>query len=178
MTKFEFPHIGYRNIKTAISVLICLIFWPNSLFAAIAAIICVQDTVENSVETGLNRLIGTLLGGIIGVLLLFIINKFNLSSFSAVIAAFGVSLIIYLCNLVKKPAACSIASIVLIGIIISPNYDNPLIYSFRRTIETAFGVMIAIVINKYINPPEYNKTNEINSSNDDKTNEIKWYYEY
>ncbi|WP_411169432.1 aromatic acid exporter family protein [Clostridium sp. MB05] len=173
MRKFDLPHIGYRNIKTALSVLICLIFWPNSLFAAIAAVICVQDTVENSVKTGLNRLIGTLLGGILGVLLLFTINKFNLSSFSAIIAAIGVSLIIYLCNLVKKPAACSIASIVLIGIIISPNYDSPLIYSFRRTIETAFGIMIAIVINKYINPPEYNKTNEINSSKDDKTNEIK-----
>lgn len=157
MEKLKFPHIGYRNIKTAISVLICLIFWPNSLFAAIAAIICMQDTVENSIKTGINRLIGTLLGGIIGAILLFTINRFNLSSFSPIISAIGVSLIIYLCNLIKKPAACSIASIVLISIIISPSYDDPLTYSIRRTIETAFGIIIAIIINKYINPPEDKK---------------------
>ena len=98
MENFELPHIGSRNIKTALSVLICLIFWPNSLFAAIAAVICVQDTVENSVKIGLNRLIGTLLGGILGVILLFTINKLNLTSFSTIITAIGVSLIIYICK--------------------------------------------------------------------------------
>ena len=162
MENFELPHIGSRNIKTALSVLICLIFWPNSLFAAIAAVICVQDTVENSGKIGLNRLIGTLLGGILGVILLFTINKLNLTSFSTIITAIGVSLIIYICNLIKKPAACSIASIVLIGILISQSYDNPLIYSIRRTVETAFGIIVAIIINKYVHPPKNKKqkTNE------------------
>ena len=65
MEKLDLPHIGSRNIKTALSVLICLIFWPNSLFAAIAAVICVQSTIENSLKIGLNRLIGTLLGGVL-----------------------------------------------------------------------------------------------------------------
>ncbi|WP_195263856.1 MULTISPECIES: aromatic acid exporter family protein [unclassified Clostridium] len=162
MEKFELPHLGSRNIKTGLSVLICLIFWPNSLFAAIAAVICMQDTVENSVKIGLNRLIGTLLGGTLGVLLLFTINKLNLTSFATVITALGVSLIIYICNIIKKPAACSIASIVLIGILISHRYDDPLMYSIRRTVETAFGIIIALIINKYIHPPKSKKqkTNE------------------
>ena len=39
-------------------------------FAAIAAVICVQSTVENSLETGVNRLIGTLIGGIFSLIII------------------------------------------------------------------------------------------------------------
>lgn len=96
MEKLDLPHIGSRNIKTGLSVLICLIFWPNSLFAAIAAVICVQSTIENSLKIGLNRLIGTLLGGVLSLMLLYIINEFHLQKFLPIIVALGVSLIIYI----------------------------------------------------------------------------------
>ena len=158
MKTFELPHIGSRNIKTALSVLVCLILWPNSLFAAIAAVICVQDTVENSVNLGVNRLIGTLLGGLLGVIFLYIANELNLHKVLPLVVAFGVSLIIYICNIIKKPHACSISSITLMSILVSQSYNNPLSYSLQRTIETAFGVIVAILINKYIHPPKENNT--------------------
>ncbi|WP_066889580.1 FUSC family protein [Clostridium nigeriense] len=158
MKTFELPHIGSRNIKTALSVLVCLIFWPNSLFAAIAAVICVQDTVENSLHTGINRLIGTLLGGIFGVVFIYITNGLHLQKVLPLVVAIGVSLIIYICNLIKKPSACSMSSITLMGILVAPVYANPLLYSLQRTIETAFGVIVAILINKYIHPPKENNT--------------------
>ncbi|MDV4150182.1 aromatic acid exporter family protein [Clostridium sp. AL.422] len=160
MENFEIPHIGSRNIKTALSVLICLILWPNSLFAAIAAVICVQSTVENSLKIGINRLIGTLLGGIISLILLYAVNSLNLEKFLPLIVATGVSLIIYICNLIKKPSACSISSITLMAILISHNSTDPLMYAVHRTIETAFGVIVAILINKYINPPKTKNTVE------------------
>lgn len=157
MKIIEFPSMGSRNIKTGLAVLICLLFWQNSLFAAIAAVICMKDTVENSLKIGVNRLIGTLLGGILGLILLTTINFFSLKPILPLVTAIGVVLIIYSCNLIKKPAASSIASIVLISILISNSYDNPLMYSIRRTVETAFGVVIAILINMYINPPKEKK---------------------
>lgn len=163
MENLELPHIGSRNIKTALSVLICLIVWPNSLFAAIAAVICVQSTVENSLKIGLNRLIGTLLGGTISLILLYIIKDIHLQSYLPLIVAIGVSLVIYICNLIKKPSACSISSITLMSILITQSSNNPLTYSVHRTVETAFGVIIAILINKYIHPPK-------EKNNIDKTN--------
>lgn len=150
--------MGSRNIKTALSVLVCLIFWPNSLFAAIAAVICVQGTVENSLVIGINRLIGTLLGGILGIVFLYIANGLNLQNFPPLIVSIGVLLIIYICNIIKKPSACSISSITLISILVSQSYNNPLMYSIRRIIETAFGVIVAILINKYIHPPKEKNT--------------------
>lgn len=163
MKTFELPHIGSRNIKTALSVLVCLIFWPNSLFAAIAAVICVQDTVENSLHIGINRLIGTLMGGILGVIFLYVTNELHLQKALPLIVAIGVSLIIYICNVIKKPSACSISSITLMSIILSQSYNNPLMYSLQRTIETAFGVIVAILINKYIHPPKENNTIDENN---------------
>lgn len=150
--------MGSRNIKTALSVLVCLVFWPNSLFAAIAAVICVQGTVENSLVIGINRLIGTLLGGILGIVFLYISKGLNLQNFLPLIVSIGVLLIIYICNIIKKPSACSISSITLISILVSQSYNNPLMYSIRRIIETAFGVIVAILINKYIHPPKEKNT--------------------
>ncbi len=158
MKKLELPHIGSRNIKTALSVLVCLVFWPNSLFAAIAAVICVQDTVENSLNIGINRLIGTLLGGILGVIFLYITNGLHLQNVLPLVVSIGVSLIIYICNLIKKPSACSISSITLMSILVSQSYNDPLVYSIQRTVETAFGVIVAILINKYIHPPKEKNT--------------------
>ncbi len=163
MEKLDLPHIGSRNIKTALSVLICLIFWPNSLFAAIAAVICVQGTVENSLKIGVNRLIGTLLGGILSLILLYIIDELHFQKYLPIIVAVGVSLIIYICNLIKKPSACSISSITLMAILITQSSNNPLMYSIHRTVETAFGVIVAILINKYIHPPK--EKNNVNKNN-------------
>lgn len=158
MKKLELPHIGSRNIKTALSVLVCLVFWPNSLFAAIASVICVQDTVENSLNIGINRLVGTLLGGILGVIFLYITNGLHLQNVLPLVVSIGVSLIIYICNLIKKPSACSISSITLMSILVSQSYNDPLVYSIQRTVETAFGVIVAILINKYIHPPKEKNT--------------------
>ena len=154
MKLFNLPTIGYRNIKTALSVFICLIIWPSSIFAAIAAVICVQSTLENSVTIGINRLLGTLLGGLLGLGFLYFINFFNLSLFKPVFVAIGVSFIIYICNIIKKPASSSISSITLTSILVSTSYSSPLTYSILRVTETAFGIIVAILVNKYINPPK------------------------
>ena len=119
-----------------------------------------QDTVENSLRIGKNRLIGTLLGGFLGLILLSTVNFFSLMAFLPIVTSLGVIIIIYCCNVIKKPAACSIASIVLIGILVSNGYDDPLMYSIRRTVETAFGVVVAILINMYVNPPEDKDNNK------------------
>ncbi|GAB6168639.1 hypothetical protein JCM1393_10990 [Clostridium carnis] len=162
MNSFKFPRIGLRNIKTAISVFLCLLLFPKDPFyAAIASVICMQPTVENTLKAGVNRLIGTLLGGTVGVIMLFLFRYLEISFLLPLFAGLGISLVIYSCNVVNKPAASSIASIVLVAIMVAPATSNPLMYATRRTIETAFGVVIAILVNKYFNPPKNKKEEEI-----------------
>lgn len=154
---FKIPKIGLRNIKTAISVLLCLlVFENNAFYAAIASVICTQSSVEGSITSGINRLSGTLLGGLIGIVLLFISKKFNIPFLNSLFTSIGIVAVIYACNLIKKPGACSISCIVLIAIMTAPT-RNPYYYAIMRTIETSFGILIAIVVNKYVNPSKFKK---------------------
>lgn len=127
----------------------------NPFYACIAAVICMKDTVESSFTMGKNRLVGTLLGGFIGVLFIFILDNISfLQYIKSIISAIGIIGSIYVCNIIKKPGSVTICCIVFIGIMI--NYDGPSSYSYAigRSIDTAVGILIAIFINKYINPPK------------------------
>ncbi|MEG1857555.1 MAG: FUSC family protein, partial [Pseudoflavonifractor sp.] len=81
------PKIGMRIVKTAMAVMICffifLPFWVRTplgvndplrevgpFYACIAAIICMQSSVEQSVRQGVSRVIGTILGGVVGICIL------------------------------------------------------------------------------------------------------------
>ncbi|MGG7179093.1 FUSC family protein [Clostridium paraputrificum] len=166
MNKIELPKIGLRNIKTALAVFICMILFQlsggkNPFYACIAAVICMKDTVESTFTMGKNRLIGTLLGGLLGVIAIYLIGLIPiLHAANPLLTAIGIVLAIYCCNLINKPGAVTICCIVFIGIMI--NYDGPTSYSYAigRSIDTSIGIIIAILINKYINPPEENNIKE------------------
>lgn len=65
----------------------------------------------------------------------------------------GVSLSIYICTFLKKPESVIVSCIVIIGIMI--NYaSHSYTYAINRSIDTALGIVIAILVNKYINPPK------------------------
>ena len=171
MKKLELPNIGLRNLKTALAVFICIIifnnfqldtFLPNGsasvnspLYACIAAVICMKDTVESSLSMGKNRLIGTLLGGVLGVIAIYIVTHIPfLQNYNAIVAAVGTIIAIHLCNIINKPGAVTICCIVFIGIIINHNGIESYSYALGRSIDTAVGIIVAILINKYINPPK------------------------
>lgn len=155
MRDFKLPRIGLRNIKTAISVCICLVlFSKDPFFAAIASVMCMQDTVENSLKIGGNRVLGTLIGGLLGLVFLYSTRLIHAENFIPLITAIGVSCAIYLCNVINKPAASAMSSLVLIAIMIAPITSNPFIYASKRTIETTLGIVVAILVNKYIKPPK------------------------
>lgn len=153
--KFKIPRIGLRNIKTAISVCICLIiFSKDPFFAAIASIMCMQDTIEHSLKIGTNRVVGTLIGGLLGLIFLYLTRWMHAEALTPFITSIGVVIAIYLCNLLNKPAASAMSSLVLIAIMIAPTTSNPFVYASKRTIETILGIIVAILVNKYIKPPK------------------------
>ncbi len=161
INKSKLPPLGLRNIKTALSVTLCMVIFniirrENAFFACIAAVFCMKDTVSSSINMGKNRILGTLLGGTIGILLIYLSTTFPvLYNISSIMTGIGVSLSIYILTILKKPEAVIVSCIVIIGIMI--NYAtqlNSYSYAINRTIDTALGIVIAIMVNKYINPPD------------------------
>lgn len=155
MENFKLPRIGLRNIKTSISVCICLIlFSKDPFFATIASVMCMQDTMEHSVKIGTTRVTGTLIGGVLGLVFLNTTRYLNVENFVPLITAIGVSTAIYLCNTIKRPEACAMSSLVLIAIMIAPATSSAFGYAFKRTVETILGIIVALLVNKYIKPPK------------------------
>lgn len=163
MENFNLPKPGLRTLKTALSVFLCLVLLPNEpFFACLTSVFCLQDTVENSFKMGKNRGIGTLVGAIFGLIIMFIFKAItkNISSVFLskliiyIFIALGIILVIYSNNLfLKMPGAINITCIAFLAVTTTHAYADPIYYAVNRTFETLCGIVIAIIVNKTINPP-------------------------
>ena len=145
-------------MKTALSVFLCILVFEltgraDPLIACSATIICMKQTVYYSYKKGIDRLIGTLLGGGIGLIFLLIKNGLlEVLPTASVVAALGIFVVIYLCNLVNKSDAIVISSIVFLAIIVGADGKSPYLYAFDRVIDTVIGIVIAVAVNRLIYP--------------------------
>jgi len=144
---------GMRTLKTALAVFICIGIWriwndSMPFFAGIAAVITMQNSIENSVKVGIDRFIGTLVGAFVGGLLVWTlpINSITIS--------LGIILVIHLTTIIKKGGSAAIASIVFLAITINIGDKSINNYIFMRVVETTLGIGIAVLINTLIKPPK------------------------
>lgn len=153
--------IGMRNIKTAVAVGICLAFFQligisDGIQAAIAAIICMKSSLQNSLQTGIERVTGTFMGAVLGILALLLIEQMTFEV-STLLAISGVVLIIYLCNILKVKASIVISLVVFLIILIGEKDVPPVYYGIFRLIETIFGIVVAYLVNRFLDPRHIRK---------------------
>lgn len=146
-------YIGMRNIKTAlavvISILIAEIFnLESAFFVATGALISMETTVKKGINAGISRVLGTVIGGFIGAIMVIIApgNLFLLF--------IGIVFLISLLNLLKWHDSISMACVVFLVIMITMTSENIIHYAFQRTFDTIVGIIISIIINYVISPPE------------------------
>jgi uncharacterized membrane protein YgaE (UPF0421/DUF939 family) len=156
MKKFEIPGIGFRNIKTAIAVLICMAVLRtfkdySPFYACIAAVITMQNSMDNSIKAGLNRMIGTLIGALVGGVFASIYGE------NLIITSLGIVIVIYLTNLFKRSGSTSIACIVYLAIMVNIKDTTPLNYTIFRVLETFLGIIVAVCVNLLIAYPDKGK---------------------
>ena len=154
------PHIGQRMIKTAVAVLICLVFYylrgyrgedmPTE--AAITAIICMQPYVSDSREYAINRMQGTLIGAGWGLIFLFLALAIPPLSANPYVLYFlmsvGVLMSLYTSVAFRKPDASSLAAIVFICVVIAfPEIENPIGDALDRIFGVMLGTAVAVGVN-------------------------------
>ena len=176
----KLPLPGMRNIKTAVSVLLCLVVYvlfpllaeitnefdgkffelltfivnrQDPMFACIAAVVVMQSTVADSVSSGKSRIYGTALGAAAGLLFLLINLSVPVHLLNILLIAIGVVFLIYVCNLLKLQNVVSISVITFLVILISIGQKSPILYAVNRLLDTGIGIVISIFVNRYLNFP-------------------------
>ncbi|WP_312811308.1 aromatic acid exporter family protein [Sedimentibacter sp.] len=156
----NFPRIGMRNIKTSTSVFLCLLLFElldreNALMACIAAVICMQNTIVDSFRKGTERIIGTIIGGIAGAFVLFLISTFGYENILIFIIPIGVIILIEICVSLGLKNSVVICCVVYLVLLTSANHvEGYLLYTINRILDTSVGIVIALLINKYMNIPD------------------------
>ena len=159
------PHVGMRVIKTAVAVMISYaIFAPfgliyrhelggvlgqmGPLYACIACIVCIQSSLGQTVRQGVSRFIGVLVGGALGAATLLLGEALN--NPAVLTLALGVLTVagLWICLLLRRPAACAMACIVPCVILITGVTGvERYYYAAARLLETVVGVAVAFVVN-------------------------------
>lgn len=148
---------GLRIIKTGLAVMISMLIShlrPGDglpFYSAIAAIICMQQNVDDSFSIGINRVIGTIFGGLMGLVYLVIVPEGSIPVFlDYFLIVLVATFIIWVMANVNRKSAVSIAAIVFLSITINHSRDPgglPVPFAASRVMDTLIGVLSAIVVN-------------------------------
>ncbi|SEB82187.1 FUSC family protein [Paenibacillus sp. GP183] len=122
----------------------------HPFFAPLAAILCLQVTVEESIQKSYQRILGI----IAGVLLAEAASRFmSVNSWSIGLLIF-ISLTIAKLFKFDENIFSQVGVSALMVMTVGTGNNN---YGFDRIIETIIGAITAIIINMFILPPDYTK---------------------
>ncbi len=152
--------IGMRNIKTALSVSVVILTVDilhklglemfTGFFAILAAINAMQSSINETRKAGFARTFGTFIGSIIGICL----YPFNILIFHGnlepLFAFIGTVFTIAIVSKINQQAVFMGCALFLSSL---TNETGIIAYMVIRTLETAYGALVAIIINETIHPP-------------------------
>lgn len=161
--KEKLKPIGMRNIKTGVSIIICVLIsqifkLEYPFYACIAAVITLSGSVFGTFKAARHRMLGTTVGAIVGLLCVIIEPR------SAILSGLGIVVIIYICNVLEWDDSIGIAGIVFLAIMVNLKGTTPISYSVNRLIDTFIGISVAALVNYLIFPPKLSDKVEANSN--------------
>ena len=160
--------VGWRMIKTALAVFICMIIGhlrgtETIIFSLIAAIMCIQPTRDQSLKFAINRVTGTLIGGTLGAICMYLARLTGILDIRPIYyLALSIMLIplMLITLLIRKPSATSFSCVVFLIVTVTRIGDASTIeYALNRMLETLIGVAIGLLVNWSI--PKSKKEKEL-----------------
>ena len=145
------PHIGLRNLKTALSASLCALIYfflnRNPAFACIGAIFGMGADMDHSKLHGGNRLFGTVIGGFLGIGLYRIYLVFYPDGGRHLLLVpllFGGIVVLILLAQIFWVGAVQPGGVVLCLLLFSIGPDDYISYSLNRMLDTGVGVAMSL----------------------------------
>ncbi len=149
----KFSELEVRNIKTTISIFICILIISNILkmqcfYAVIAAVSCLQPSVKNVYKVGIDRSIGTIFGGVIGLVFLYFWGENSNDIFRTFSMTMAVTFVMWgSVKLTRRPDSWTISAIVFLAVTTNLLGRDPYEWAGNRILTTIFGVLVAMGVN-------------------------------
>lgn len=154
--KFNFPKLGLRSTKTALSATLCAILYVlmdrNATFACIGAVFGMDNLDEHPWRTGGNRLAGTIIGGLLGMLFFYIQQQVGGNAIEILLLLLGLVLLIIVSQLFGCPGAIQGGAVVFYIVMLNTPPDEYISYALNRMVDTAVGVSMSVTINVFLTP--------------------------
>lgn len=152
-------HIGQRMVKTAVAVFMCFVIdyfrtSGNPFHSAIAAIVSLQKSMEESWDVGRQRVAATIIGGTFGTLVVAFEQNIYLIPHELLrylVLSLMLIPLIKLTVLLKQPRGVSITCVVFLAITINApitsGMDAAMTYALNRILDTLIGVLMSLIVN-------------------------------
>lgn len=152
--KEYFP--GARIYKTLIAVTVSLlvsryILHASGFYMTVAVILALKDSPAKTKKYGKDRILGTIAGGVLGYFVLLFIKQMQIdenSIWMMITNILGIFALLWLSKLFKTGESPAAMGCVVFFSITLNRFDAPILgYVVDRVLETALGVIIAMIIN-------------------------------
>lgn len=175
--------IGFRTIKTGVSIFLCLLVYmfieqfgftdtSNAFLACVTAVICMKDSVDESLRTGAFRLIGTFIGAASGMIYIYIARTLDEPMSDMILLSLFIIIVISLCNLFKSPDAIVICCVVFLFVAMdqADAEMGPIVHSIYRFTDTVIGLGVSFLVNRFMFNPAKKPDGLDDDNNDDTDN--------
>lgn len=150
--------IGPRTFKTALAFGIVLLTYSifgrsyDPTLACFAVLVCMEDSVKKSLKTGADRVIGSLIGCAAGYL--YALWAPGSRIVQSLVITLVVALLIAAASYFARTAYISMAVITFVVIaVFYSSTSSAIAYVAERTISTLYGILVAVLINRFLFNP-------------------------
>ena len=167
--KSHFPRIGMRIVKSAFAVGLCLFIYyilglkEIPFFLVIAALQGLQQYQRDVKEVAVRNVVGTLIGAGISLVVLLLqrfvpVPESYAYLWFCVIVTLGVAAALYSAVVLGHgPSAYFSAVVYLCIIMVDMDNQSPVLYVFKRLVETLIGIGIGMAVNNIHMPHRRDK---------------------
>ncbi len=148
--------LGLRVIKTGLAVTVCVVISVlvrvnEPFLAVIATVMSMGKSIDMSVKSGKDKMVGALIGAAFGGLFALI------SPANAGLCGIGVILVLYLCHSFRLNGAGALSSIIFAAVMFGgvSGGTNLWQYVLACTEDALIGIAVAVIINLIVMPPNY-----------------------
>lgn len=119
----------------------------QKMTAAIACLLCVQDTFEISRKSGKNRLLITAIGGSVGIFAVWLDMQLQNEWLMVGLTGGGILLTLFLCKMAKVPYInARIGGVTFILVFCTLSDTARMWYAMFRFVSTLYGVLVVILV--------------------------------